>query len=78
MRTGRAGDHGKGEESEVSFHLPRDPSALTFLFPCPPIYSLLSLALDPPLKNPTEPLRTKEPGSCSTTLVSSAILIMED
>ena len=43
-----------------SHHLPRDPLALTFLLPSPPIYSLLSLALHPPLQNPKEPLRAEE------------------
>ena len=48
-----AGDHGKGEKSEgkgkkASFRLPRDISALTILVPSPPIYLLLSLALQPP------------------------------
>ena len=49
-KTGRAGDHGKREESEVPlafFHLPRDLRALTILFTSPPIYLLLSLALQP-------------------------------
>ena len=60
----RAGDHGKGGESEAfpaSFHLPRDLHALTILFPSPPIYLLLSLALNrPPFKNPREPLGRRE------------------
>ena len=37
----------------ASFYLPRDLRALTILFPSPPIYLLLSLALQPaPLEKP--------------------------
>ena len=59
---GRAGDHGKGEESEakLSSTFPEIP-ALIILFPSPPIYSLLSLTLHPPPpENPREPLRRRE------------------
>ena len=42
------------------FHLPRDPRALTFVFPSLPIYSLLSLAFHPPLKNPRVLVRIRE------------------
>ena len=52
------GDHGKGEDPP-SQRFPR----LTILFTSPPIYSALSHALHPPLKNPREPLRRREPPS---------------
>ena len=44
--------------------LPRDPRALAIFFPSPPIHSVLSLALQPPLKNPREPLRRREALVC--------------
>ena len=39
---------------------PRNPHAPTILFPSPPIYSVLSLALHSPLKKPRELLRWRE------------------